>query len=92
MTRSELVAYLVQKRPDLSQQVIQRIVDVFFQQIITTLEQKGRVELRGLGSFSLRKREPRTARNPRDGSAVKVGERYSIYFRAGKLLRESVNR
>jgi len=50
-----------------------------------------RVELRGFGAFSLRNRSARLARNPRTGEQVKVDDRNSIYYRAGKALREYLN-
>ena len=49
------------------------------------------MELRGFGSFSTRKREARTARNPKTGELVQLGERSATYFRAGKELRERLN-
>ena len=49
-----------------------------------------RVELRGFGAFSVREREARAARNPKNGAMVKVGKRHAIYFRTGKELRERV--
>ena len=53
--------------------------------------QGNRVELRGFGAFSVRKREARTARNPKNGQEVHIGERYAIYFRTGKELRDRIN-
>jgi integration host factor subunit beta len=49
------------------------------------------VELRGFGSFSVRKRKARVARNPKTNEEVRLGDRHSAYFRAGKELRERVN-
>jgi integration host factor subunit beta len=67
------------------------LVNTVLNEISTGLVQGDRIELRGFGAFSIRKREPRVARNPKNGASVTVGERFAIYFRAGKELRERVN-
>jgi integration host factor subunit beta len=90
MTKSELVMRLGRRFPTLSQRDIEILVNIVLEEISETLEQGGRVELRGFGAFSVRKREPRKARNPKNGQEVKIGERFSIYFRTGKELRERV--
>ena len=50
-----------------------------------------RIELRGFGSFSLRHRQPRAARNPRTGEALTTEHRFSVHFKPGKELKERVN-
>ena len=50
-----------------------------------------RVELRGFGAFTIKKRDARTGRNPRTGEAVPVDEKVVPFFKAGKELRERVN-
>jgi len=92
MTKSELIASLSQKFPDLYQRDIEKIVNSILGEIVETLKKGARVELRGFGAFSVRKRDARTARNPRNGTEVKIGERYAIYFRTGKELREKINK
>jgi len=56
------------------------------------LAENGRVEVRGFGTFSVRQRNPRVARNPKSNEKVSVGERKAVYFRPGKLLKARVNR
>jgi integration host factor subunit beta len=90
MTKSELVLRLCKRFPNMMQRDVEQLVATFFSEITETLEEGGRVELRGFGAFSIRKRAPRRARNPKNGEHVQVGERYSIYFRAGKELRERI--
>ncbi len=51
-----------------------------------------RVEIRGFGAFTVRKRKARTARNPRTNAVVSLAERLSPYFRAGKELRARLNK
>ena len=55
-----------------------------------SLADGGRIEIRGFGSFSLRFRPARVARNPRTGSAVALPARHAAYFKPGSKLRERV--
>lgn len=91
MTKSELIARLSKRYPHMYQRDIERMVNTFLDTISNTLIGGGRVELRGFGAFSIRKREARKARNPKNGQEVYIGERHAIYFRTGKELRESVS-
>ncbi len=68
------------------------IVDTLFGSITEALHQGEKVELRGFGSFRLRRREPRRGRNPRTGERVDVPSRRVAYFTAGKELKELINR
>lgn len=92
MTKSELVLRLSKKYPHLYQRDIETLVNTIFDQISSALVTGGRVELRGFGAFSVRKREARKARNPKNGQEVFIGERHAIYFRTGKELRERINK
>lgn len=74
------------------QRDMEKVIDTVFDTLKGQLVKGGRIELRGFGAFSVRRREARTARNPKTGEEVSVGERHAIYFRAGKELREKVNR
>lgn len=91
MTKSELVLKLAQRYKHLSSKDLEKLINTVFGEIVGALADGRRVELRGFGAFSLRKREARRARNPKTGAEVQVGERYSIYFRTGKELRERIN-
>ena len=55
------------------------------------MAQGNRVELRGFGAFSVKKRDPRLGRNPRTGEAVEVDEKHVPFFKTGKLLRDKLN-
>ena len=92
MTKSELVLALAKRYPHLYQRDIETLVTTIFDNISETLVDGGRVELRGFGAFSVRKREARKARNPKNGQEVFIGERHAIYFRTGKELRERINK
>lgn len=91
MIRSELVQMLATDNPDLSAREIERIVDIFFEEITARLAADGRVELRGFGAFSTRARDARTGRNPRTGEAVDVDAKRVPYFKPGKEMRQRLN-
>lgn len=91
MTRSELVQRIADNNPDLYLRDIERIVSIFFEEITDALARGDRVEIRGFGAFSVKKRDARTGRNPRTGESVDVEEKYVPFFKAGKQLRERLN-
>ncbi|MCU0984482.1 MAG: integration host factor subunit beta [Acetobacteraceae bacterium] len=91
MTRSELIAELARRNPHLMQRDVEAIVSTVFEEIVTALAEGNRVELRGFGAFSVKKRDARTGRNPRTGVAVSVSEKVVPFFKAGKDLRERLN-
>jgi len=68
------------------------IVDALFGSIAEALHQGEKVELRGFGSFRLRRRGPHSARNPRTGDRVDVPPKRVAYFKPGKELKELINR
>jgi integration host factor subunit beta len=90
MTKSELIQRLSKRYPHLYQRDVETLVGIIFDEITGALAVDNRVELRGFGAFSLRKRDARAARNPKNGTAVKVDARKAIYFRTGKELRERI--
>ncbi len=92
MTKSELIAELSESNPHLRAADIELIVATIFDEIIDALSRGARVELRGFGAFTVKRRGARTGRNPRTGAAVPVDEKAVPFFKAGKELRERVNR
>ncbi len=91
MTRSELTQLLVDENPHLFRRDVERIVDTVFQEIIEAMTRGDRVELRGFGAFSVKKRDARNGRNPKTGEAVDVDQKYVPFFKTGKLLRDRLN-
>jgi integration host factor subunit beta len=92
VTRSELIEALAARNPHLRAADIELIVTTIFDEIATTLARGGRVELRGFGAFTLKPRNARIGRNPRTGEAVAVKEKALAFFKAGKDLRDRLNR
>lgn len=91
VTRSELIDEIAAAYPELDRDVIERVVESVFGEISQALCDGGRVELRGFGAFWVKERKSRKARNPRTGEAVFVPRRYSLAFKAGRLLRDQLN-
>ncbi|MDT8262500.1 integration host factor subunit beta, partial [Roseomonas sp. DSM 102946] len=91
MTRSELIAALAAANPHLRQPDVELIVATILEEISAALARGDRVELRGFGAFTAKRRDPRTGRNPRTGEAVEVTGKAVPYFKPGKELRERVN-
>lgn len=91
MIKSELISRIVEENPHLYQRDVELVVSTVFEEITTALVRGDRVELRGFGAFSVKKREARVARNPRTGEAVPVPEKRAPFFKAGKELRERLN-
>ena len=91
MTHSELLQLLADENPHLFRRDVMRIVDTVFQEIIEAMARGDRVELRGFGAFSVKKRYARNGRNPKTGEAVDVDQKYVPFFKTGKLLRDRLN-
>ena len=70
---------------------MERIVTAIFDEITAALSRGDRVELRGFGAFSVKRRDARIGRNPRTGEAVNVAAKRVPFFKTGKLLRERLN-
>jgi|SRR6056297_2745287 integration host factor subunit beta len=91
MIRSELIQKIADENPHLSQRDVERIVTTIFDEITDALASGNRVELRGFGAFSVKKRDARIGRNPRTGESVHVEEKHVPFFKTGKLLRDRLN-
>lgn len=92
MIRSEIVEKIAISDGDITQREAERIVGTVFTEIIEALAKGGRVELRGFGALSVKKRNARVGRNPRSGEPVRVDEKHIPFFKTGKLLRDRLNR
>ena len=92
MTRSDLIAELAASNPHLRGADIELIVMTVFDQITEALARGQRVELRGFGAFTARKRKARDGRNPRTGEVVPVDAKTVPAFRTGRELQQRLNR
>ena len=91
MTKSELILRLAESNPHLYQRDVERIVTTIFGEIADALARGDRVELRGFGAFSVKRRDARVGRNPRTGDSVQVAEKHIPFFKTGKQLRDRLN-
>ena len=91
MIKSELVQRLTARNPHLYQRDVERVVEAVLGEIAQALARGDRVELRGFGAFSTRKREARRGRNPRTGDEVAVTQKLAPFFKTGKELRDRLN-
>jgi integration host factor subunit beta len=91
MTKSELIARLAKRFPQLVAKDADLSVKVILDALAETLAKGERIEIRGFGSFSLNYRPPRIGRNPKTGVKVEVPAKFVPHFKAGKELRERVD-
>ena len=91
MIKSELVQKLAEQNDHLYHQHVEKIVNTVLTEIMNTLKDGGRVELRGFGTFSSKSRSARKGRNPRTGSAVEVDAKRAVAFKYSKDLHKRLN-
>ena len=91
MIKSELIQKIAEDNPHLYQRDVERIVSTVFEEITSALSRGDRVELRGFGAFSVKRRDSRMGRNPRTGETVPVPAKSVPFFKTGKELRERMN-
>ncbi len=91
MTKSELIERLSYSNGALNKKEAELVVNTIFDSIGDALVGGDRVEIRGFGSFTIRERNAREARNPKSGEVVKIPAKKTPFFKTGKELRERVN-
>ena len=91
MNKSELIDKIAAQQSHLSARDVELAVKMLMEQMAETLAEGERIEIRGFGSFSLRRREARLGRNPRTGEAVQLPSKHVPHFKPGKALREGIN-
>lgn len=91
MRKKELIGLLTERFPELPKDLVARMSNKILTQIIGTLREGGRVEIRGFGTFFVSRRKARLLSNPRTKSAIELPQRYIPRFKAGKLLSKKVD-
>ena len=91
MIKSELIARIAEQNPHLYRRDAEAIVDAILDTITAGLARGDRVELRGFGVFTAKKRPAYSARNPRSGKAVVVPEKALLAFRPSKDMHPRLN-
>src|SRR5450755_1415067 len=91
MIKSELVNRIVAQNPRLYQRDIEHLVNAVLGTIEAALCRGDRVEIRGFGVFSTRKRRAYAGRNPATGAVAVVKQKSAPFFRAGKEMHQRLN-
>ena len=91
MIKSELVQRISERNPHLYLRDVENIVNSILDEVTDALARGDRVELRGFGAFSVKRRDARLGRNPRTGAHVPVDEKAVPFFKTGKEMRERLN-
>tara|TARA_Y100000590_G_scaffold81490_1_gene90561 strand:+ start:4341 stop:4628 length:288 start_codon:yes stop_codon:yes gene_type:complete len=91
MKKSEFITKLNSQLKNLTQKDVEKIVNIFFEKISKSLIENKRIEIRGFGSFRLKKSNARKARNPKTGESIYVNEKKGIHFKMGKTLTKIIN-
>lgn len=92
MNKSNIIDKIYELYPKLNKLECKKIVDALFISMGDCINQGKRIEIRGFGSFSLKLRKAGFVRNPRAGTAIESGARNILYFRAGKELKQRVDK
>jgi integration host factor subunit beta len=91
MNKSDLVKALA-KETDLPMRKSEEIVDMVFNTMGDALERGDRIEIRGFGSFVVKEYKGYTGRNPKTGEQIVVQNKSLPFFKAGKELKENINK
>lgn len=91
MNRSELVAKMAE-RSELTKKDSEKALSAFIEAVTGELAKKGKVQLVGFGTFEVHDRSARTGRDPRTGNPIKIPASKAPTFKAGKALKDAVNK
>ena len=90
MTKADIVDTIA-SATGLTKVETEAVVDGFIKTVIDAMQNGKNIEIRGFGSFKVKKRKGRVARNPRTGEQVMVGEHWVPLFKVSKEVKISVN-
>ena len=92
MSKQDLIKKLKHKNPSLNQSEIETIINTFSENILKALKNDKNIELRGFGTFFVKKiKEKFASRNPKTGELIYVPEKNKVRFRASKKLKDFIN-
>ena len=91
MTKSELVSAIAEKTGS-TKKVAEESLNALVEAIEGALTKEDKIQLVGFGTFEVRKREARKGRNPQTGAEMKIPASKAPVFKAGKALKEAVNK
>jgi len=90
MNKSQLIEALA-KQEGLTIKKAEMVVNTFFGSIEEALANGDRVEIRGFGSFKVKRYDGYQGRNPKTGEVIKVSRKKLPFFKVGKELKERVD-
>lgn len=91
MTKSILIDLVTEKMNGLTRKQVETIVDTIFDGMKEALARDEKIEIRGFGNFKTKKRNAKTARNPRTGEKVEVPPKRAIHFKIGRPFHDALN-
>lgn len=91
MVKSDIVQKLFELNPQIFRKDLEKAVDLIFSYMENVLTKGSRIEIRGLGIFSVKKRNARKSRNPKTGETIFIGEKKFPIFKMSKLLSLKIN-
>ena len=90
MIKSELVQKIADQYPELYQRDAENVVNAILDEIVDALARGDRVEIRGFGAFSVKRRDARIGRNPRTGESIPIQARRVVTFHASQKLKDHI--
>ena len=91
MNKSELVVAIAEKA-ELSKKDAEKALKAFTDTVAEQLKAGEKIQLVGFGTFEVAERAARTGKNPQTGAAIKIPASKAPKFKAGKALKDEVNR
>ncbi|NPA17277.1 HU family DNA-binding protein [Persephonella sp.] len=91
MKKSDLIDVIAEEFPELDRKTVAKIVNGTFEAMIEGLAEGKRIEIRGLGTFRVKSRPGKVARNPRTGEKIQVPPKKVVHFKIGKVLKARLN-
>ena len=89
MKKAEFISKVARKS-GLSKKDVELVIDASIETITQALKERDKVSFLGFGSFQAVKKGSREVTNPKTGAKITIPEKYSVRFRAGKFLKETV--
>ncbi len=91
MKKSDIVEMLLEEFPDLDRRTVTNVVNGTFEAMMEALAEGKRIEIRGLGTFRVKSRPAKVARNPKTGEKINVPPKKVVHFKIGKVLKAKLN-
>ena len=90
--KSDIVKLLQGSFQKIPNNDVERIIDAIFKYLSNSLSEGRNIEIRGLGTFKIKKMSPRNARNPKTGEQIKIAEKNKVKWKSSKLLNFRINK